>query len=91
MEMLYRILKYLKLTLGKGMFFKKGTSHEVEVYSDPDWARSISDRRSTSGFCFFLFGGILLLGRVKSSQLLLKVVLKLNFELWLRGFENEYG
>lgn len=51
MEAVYRILWYLKLTPGKGLFFKKGSSREVEIYSDADWAGSVTDRRSTSGYC----------------------------------------
>lgn len=43
MDMVYRILRYLKLPPGKGLFFKKGTNREVEVYSHADWAGSITD------------------------------------------------
>ena len=56
MEMVNRILRYLKLTPGKDLFFKKGTSREVEVYNEADWVGSVSDQRSTSGFCFFCLG-----------------------------------
>lgn len=57
----YRILRYLKMTPGKGLFFKKGTTRNLELYSDADWAGSLTDRRSTSGYCTYLWG-IWLLG-----------------------------
>ena len=43
MEAVYRILRHLKLTPGKGLFFKKGSSREVEIYSDVDWAGSVTN------------------------------------------------
>lgn len=49
MEVVYRILRYLNRTPGKGLFFKKNDARRVEVFSDADWARSISDRRSILG------------------------------------------
>ena len=42
----YRILRYLKGTPGKGILYKKRGHHLVEVYTDADWAGSITDRRS---------------------------------------------
>ena len=49
MEAVNRILRYLKMTLGRVLL-----SNEVEVYSDVDWARDASDRRSTSGYCTYV-------------------------------------
>lgn len=45
-EAIYRILWYLKLTLGKDLYPKKSTG--IKIYSDANWARSIVDLRSTS-------------------------------------------
>ncbi|KAL5850211.1 hypothetical protein ACOSQ4_008224 [Xanthoceras sorbifolium] len=58
MEAVFRILRYLKLTPGKGLFFKKNVSRKVEVFTDADWAGSITDRRSTSGYCTFVLGNL---------------------------------
>ncbi|RVW94161.1 Retrovirus-related Pol polyprotein from transposon RE1 [Vitis vinifera] len=58
MEAVYRILRYLKMTLGKGLFFRKTENHDTEVYSDVDWAGNIIDRRSTSGYCSFVWGNL---------------------------------
>ncbi|KAI5333964.1 hypothetical protein L3X38_024096 [Prunus dulcis] len=49
-----RILRYLKVTPGNGlMFFKYGHTY-VEGYTDADWACSITDRCSTSGYFIFV-------------------------------------
>ena len=50
----YRILRYLKSCSGKGLFYKSSESREVEVFSDADWTRSITDKRSTSGYCTYV-------------------------------------
>ncbi|XP_022871761.1 uncharacterized protein LOC111390860 [Olea europaea var. sylvestris] len=54
MEAVNWILRYLNLTLGKGLFFNKGSSREVQIYSDADWAGSVTDRRSTFGYCTYV-------------------------------------
>ncbi|RVW85510.1 Retrovirus-related Pol polyprotein from transposon RE1 [Vitis vinifera] len=59
MEAVYRILRYLKMTPGKGLFFRKTENRDTEVYSDADWAGNIIDRRSTSGYCSFVWGNLL--------------------------------
>ena len=32
----YKILQYLKMTLGKGLFFQKGSNRGIAVYSNED-------------------------------------------------------
>ena len=58
MEAVYRILKYLKGTPSKGLFFKKNDERSIEVYADADWAGAVEDRRSTSGYCIFVRGNL---------------------------------
>ena len=58
MTAVQRILRYLKMTPGKGLFFKKNTGRDVEVYSDADWAGSVTDKRSTSGLCTYVWGNL---------------------------------
>ena len=57
-EAVYRILRYLKMTPGKGLFFKRVASRDVEIFSDADWAGSLTDRRSTSGYCTYVWGNL---------------------------------
>ena len=49
-----RILRYVKSTLHYGLFYEAGCALQVHGYTDADWAGSVSDRRSTSGFMFSL-------------------------------------
>ena len=59
LEVVYQILRYLKKNLGRGLMFKKGGEDlTIEAYTDADWARSITDRRSTSGWCTFVGGSL---------------------------------
>ena len=54
----YRILRYLKQTPGKGLFFAKTNDRKVKAFTDADWAGSINDRKSTSGYCTLLWGNL---------------------------------
>ncbi|CAH9126355.1 unnamed protein product [Cuscuta epithymum] len=58
LEAAYRILRYLKSCPGKGLFFKKNHSRAVEAFTDADYAGSVSDRRSTSGYCTYVWGNL---------------------------------
>lgn len=58
MATVMRVLRYLKGSPGRGLFFKKNTRRGIEAYTDADWAGSITDRRSTSGYCSFVWGNL---------------------------------
>ena len=49
LHVVYRILRYLKGYLGKGMIYTNHGHGRVEIYSNADWGGSVEDRRSTSG------------------------------------------
>ncbi|KAA0052262.1 putative mitochondrial protein [Cucumis melo var. makuwa] len=49
-----RILRYIKGTLGHGLQFSSQSSLVLSGYSDADWAGDPTDRRSTTGYCFYL-------------------------------------
>ncbi|KAG8488956.1 hypothetical protein CXB51_016958 [Gossypium anomalum] len=53
-----RILRYLKGTPGKGLRFKKDVNRSIEVYTNADWAGVVNDRRSTSGYCSYVWGNL---------------------------------
>ncbi|RVW60619.1 Copia protein [Vitis vinifera] len=53
-----RILQYLKKSPSRGLYFKKTSSREVEVFTDADWAGSLTDRRSTTGYCSYVWGNL---------------------------------
>lgn len=54
-----RISRYARGTLKHGIMFKTIVILSIEAYADVDWARSLDDIRSKSGFCVF-FGGNLI-------------------------------
>ena len=54
LEAVYRILRYLKMTPGLGLHFKKHNNRDLEVYTDFSWAGELTDRRSTSGYCTYV-------------------------------------
>ena len=56
MNVVIYILRYLKSSPGKGILFTKGDSLDIKGYTDADWAGSIQDRRSTSGYFTFVGG-----------------------------------
>ena len=68
LEAVYQILRHLKKNPGRGLMFKMvGGDLTIEAYTDADWARSIIDRRSTSGWCRFV-GGNLVTWRSKKQS-----------------------
>ncbi|KAK2991799.1 hypothetical protein RJ640_013130 [Escallonia rubra] len=58
LEAVYRILRYLKSSPGKGLFFIENEQRNLEAYTDADWAGSITNRKSTSGYCTFVWGNL---------------------------------
>jgi len=56
MDVVERILRYLKFTPKKEISFTNHGNLKVEGYTDVDWAGSKDDRRSISGY-FTLVGG----------------------------------
>ena len=55
----HRVLRFLKGTVGRGLLFRRHSGLDLEVYTDADYAGSIVDRRSTSGYCTFLGGNLI--------------------------------
>lgn len=50
-----QVLRYLKGTNDFELIFKKSSEDlDLIAYSDSDWASSVKDRRSTTGYCFAL-------------------------------------
>ena len=58
LEVVYRILRCLKGTPGKSWLFQNTTQHNIEAYTDADWVDSIIDRRSTLGYCTYVWGNL---------------------------------
>ena len=67
LQAVYRLLRYLKTTPGKGILYKKHGKLQLECYTDADYAGAVTDRRSTSGYCTLL-GGNLVTWRSKKQN-----------------------
>ena len=58
LDAVHRILRYLKTIPRKVIFFGKNEKRGVEAYTDADWVGSIDDRKSTTGYCIFVWGNL---------------------------------
>ncbi|XP_054785906.1 uncharacterized mitochondrial protein AtMg00810-like [Prosopis cineraria] len=58
MEAVYKILRYLKVTPGKRLLFKKQNLQSIEIYTDANWGGAYKDKRSTSSYCSFVWGNL---------------------------------
>ena len=47
LQVVQRILQYLKGSPGRGILYRIGAGLEIEAYTDADYVGSIIDRRST--------------------------------------------
>jgi hypothetical protein len=97
MDVVHRILRYLKGTPGKGLLFKANGHLAIDGYSDADWASCLDDRRSTSGYCVFV-GGNLVAWRSKKQSVVSRstaeaeyraMSLGLSEMLWVRNLLSE--
>jgi hypothetical protein len=53
-QMVKRILRYVKGTISLGLQIVQHSSLDLYAFSDTDWVRCPTTRRSTTGFCTFL-------------------------------------
>ena len=54
-----RILRYLKGTLFHGLFYSAQSLLVLRAFSNADWARDPTDRKSTTGYCFLLSSSLI--------------------------------
>ncbi|KAM2855117.1 hypothetical protein FF1_025475 [Malus domestica] len=57
-EIVKRILRYLKGSIGRGLLLKNHGSNHIMAYTDADWASNALDRKSNTGFCTFVGGNL---------------------------------
>ncbi|KAH9783645.1 hypothetical protein KPL71_009401 [Citrus sinensis] len=100
MKAVMRILRYLKTNPGKRILFSKNEDYSnIEVYTDADWAGSVSDRRSTSGYFTFV-GGNLVTWRSKKQHVVARSSAEAEYRgmalgicegLWISFILNDLG
>lgn len=54
MQATLHLLRYLKGTISKGLFYPIQSNLKVAGFSDADWASCIMTRKSLTGYCIFL-------------------------------------
>ena len=54
MTVVKRIICYVNRTSDYGIWYLRDSNDCLAGYLDADWARSVDDRKSTSGVCFYL-------------------------------------
>ncbi|GJW81349.1 putative RNA-directed DNA polymerase [Tanacetum coccineum] len=84
MKAVYRILRYLKGSPGKGLFFEKKPNHQVSGYTDADWAGDRTGGKSTSGYFTFI-GGNLVTWRSKKQKVVARSSAKAEYRGMVHG------
>jgi hypothetical protein len=84
MDVVMRIIRYLKGCPGRGLLYTSHGNLQVECYTDADWAGSLDDRRSTSGYCTFV-GGNLVTWRSKKQNVVAKSTAEAEFRAMAQG------
>ncbi|KAJ9546887.1 hypothetical protein OSB04_019430 [Centaurea solstitialis] len=96
---LLRILRYLKGTMFHGLYFSSTSSLVLRGFSDADWDSDMTDRRSTTGYCFFL-GDSLISWRSKKQSLTARSSTEAEYRaladtsqelIWLRWLFSDMG
>ena len=74
----------MKATPGKGILYRRNTGVVPEAYTDSDYGGSLSDRRSTTGYCTFL-GGNLITWRSKKQNVVARSSAEAEFRAMAQG------
>jgi len=72
------VLRYLKGTPNKGLFYPKSTNFQVVAYTDADWGACQMSSRSLTGYCVFL-GDALVSWKTKKQKTIAKSSVKAEY------------
>ncbi|KAL0345471.1 UNVERIFIED_CONTAM: Secreted RxLR effector protein [Sesamum radiatum] len=74
LQLVKRVLRYLKVTIEFGIFYKKGRVDELVTYTDSDYAGDVEDMKNTSGYVFLLSSGAVSWSSRKQSVINLSTI-----------------
>ncbi|XP_037491836.1 secreted RxLR effector protein 161-like [Jatropha curcas] len=63
-----RVLRYVQGTAEFGLFYRRLNGVKLLGFSDNDWAGSLDDMKSTTGFCFSLGSDVICWGTRKQAS-----------------------
>ncbi|XP_050217411.1 uncharacterized mitochondrial protein AtMg00810-like [Mercurialis annua] len=94
-----RIIRYVLGTPSRGLLFPRGSSLQLQAYTDADWAGCPDTRKSTTGWCMFL-GDALISWKCKKQDSISKSSTEAEYRamsaacsevIWLRGLLTKLG
>lgn len=85
MDVVFRILNYLKDSLGNGLLFTKNGHLNIEGYTDADLAVNVVNRKSTSGGTSLSWEGIWSHGELRNKMWLHYLVMRHSTEVYLKA------
>ncbi|XP_068307153.1 uncharacterized mitochondrial protein AtMg00810-like [Pyrus communis] len=94
-----RLLRYLKGSVGRGIIMKKNESTQITGYYDADWVSNSIDRKSTTRYCTFV-GGNLVTWKSKKQAVVARSITEVEYRamastacklIWLKGLLCNLG
>jgi len=87
------------MTPSRGLLYKKSDNRNIEIYTDADWAGNIIDRRSTSGYCSYVWGNLVtwrskkqhVVSRSSAESELRALALGICEGMWIQRLLKELG
>ncbi|KAJ0480735.1 putative RNA-directed DNA polymerase [Helianthus annuus] len=97
LEIALRLLRYLKLSPGKGISFKRSSDLKISGFVDSDWGKCLKTRKSVTGFGIFV-GGTLVSWKSKKQSVVSRSTAEAEYRamcsatceiMWIRNVLSE--